>query len=386
MVYSLPLTVIVFVFLTIRRAWTQPLETYVLQTDGELGHLVPYFELVRGDEDQRSGKPIVLVLDFPRHAGFDELYASGLGWRILWPKRASGLLSQALLLQPRFVLSEIRLNPNHQKNVFRLAPKRGEVRASHMARTKLEPTPKLIDCRQELLRSVGFEATQYVLVAVFTRAWEEASNPQYALKTRPLESNGAELAGGIDFLHKREFGVIMVGSEDTGESRVARRIPRLKNIGRFGGLDEVALASGCKFLWSDGVGAAWLGKPFSRPTLTTNHWFLGADSEGCYPATVVPLRYQRPNGRTFTLREMLEDTSLFKQISPRGELLRVRNTSEEIVEALEEMTARVEGTYVEDEESRTLQARAAEIYAEYPRLYPFVVVSSFLKRHPDMLN
>jgi putative glycosyltransferase (TIGR04372 family) len=386
MVYSLPLALIVFVFLIIRRAWAGPLETYVLQTDGEMGHLVFYLETVREDAGQKSRPPLVLVLNFPWHAGFDELYANGLGWRILWPKRIAGLVSQALLLQPRFVRSEIRMNQNYLKKMIFLGQQKGVARPTVLSWTALEPTHKLVNRRRTLLRSVGLEDFRYVLLSVFSRAWEEEMNPQYAHKTRPKETKGAELAAGIDYLYREGVGVVLVGAEDSGDSRIPREFPRLRDIGSFGGLDEVALASACCFFWTDAVGAHWIAKPYSTSVLVTNHYVLGAPREATRPLTVVPLLYQRPNGHICTLTEMIEDSGLFRRVTPRGDLVRIRNTPQEIVEALKEMIARTNGTYVEDEESLILRERAAEIYSHYSSYEPFFIASSFLKRHPELLS
>jgi len=383
--YSLPLAAVIFVLLGLRRLWSRPLQVYVLQTDGELGHLIPYLELVRADVPIGRRNTVVVSLDFRRHEGLDELYRGRLGWTILWPGGFTGLLSQALLLQPNPLLSEIRLDTNHQRRIFRLNPPRGVITASHMARTPLEPTPKLIAARETLLQSVASREARYVLMAVHTQEWELSSNPNYASKTKPMETHGHELADGVDCLHQHGFDVLMVGSTDSGNSHVPREFPRLKDIGAFGGIDEIALASGCQFFWSDGVGAHWLTKPFSKPILSTNQWQLGCDREGAPSLCAIPLLYRRPDGHVFTLREMINDNGLFKRVTPRGDLVRIRNQPIEIVEGLLEMVTRLDGTFIEDEESAELRTRVASIYAEFPKLEPFSIPTSFLKRHSELL-
>jgi len=381
LVAAAPLAIALYVVLSVRVLARLPRPiVFVLQIQGEFARLPEYLERVRGCLTVRS-RPLVLILDYPRHLGFQELYGHQLGWRLVWPKGVQNLINQAFLLQPSRVvtLEYLWLTPiGSAKN-----------RERPFATRALSPGPRLVSIRAETLHRMRLDNCRYVALAVFTRQYEIDTNPQNADKTAWAESIGCDLAQACDVLSTNGVHTVLLGSPDTGVSRVPRMLPRLSEFAKFGGPTEVALASRCEYFWTDGgVGAWWLSSPFRRPVLFTN--CRGVDFQHyAHPPVftmVLPMRLQSQSGREFTLREMLENPGLRKSAARGGDVKAIRNTSDEVAAANREMLARIDGTWREEGSIRALQIRAAEVFADFPQYVNLLIPSDFLAGHPRFLD
>ena len=357
--------------LTVKRR--ERLRATVLAVDGEFAPVIELMELLRTQMRYEKHRQYVLVLSKYRHKALDSLYADELKCRIIRSSHVSLIFQQILLLQPRSLVS-----------IYELRGSRSFVLPQHQLRL----TQDLIDLRIKTLNKVGIGQNRYVAMAVYTLQYDEERDPKEAQKHAMLESHGNNLAVGVDYLHQTNVGVVMLGSRDTKKAWVPRDIPRLSNFGRLGGADEVVLASGCEYFWNDSdVGAWWLGLPFKRPILTTNKPRIRMKTNlSDYQHLVVPVRYARPDGSDLTFRELLKMKSAPFKSAARGEIVMIRNSPDEIIEAHKEIRARISGTWSEDAQIPKLRDRCQQIFLEFPDTFPMRISAHFLTKHAHLLD
>ena len=97
----------------------------------------------------------------------------------------------------------------------------------------------------------------------------------------------------------------------------------------------------------------------------------------------LPIRFQSKDGRLMTIREELSSKPPF---SKDDNFHWIRNSPEEIVEAHEEMLARLDGTWVESAKARELRERYERIFRDFPQYFPMKIATSFLMKHQYLLN
>jgi len=373
----LPLAFVTLCVLAVRSVARRKLRVMVLAVDGEFAAFVSLMECLRCDIEKGERFDYILILSRWRHQALHGLYSKQVGSKILWGGGWSGIVQQALLLQPRCFVQRIeRANWNHF------------LRGFHFPRSAVPISENLVNLRKSLLRDLCLDDEQYVLLTVYTMAYEQVRNPRFRDSVRLLETVGEEMVDGIDFLVSNQVGVILLGSPDTGKSIIPRTIPRLADFGVLGGPEEVALASGCKYFWTDNVGAWWLTAPFHRPVLHTNFHHKTPRKPTLGRDLFVPRRYQTLDGRLLTLREMLYMEGSPYKAALRGELLLIRNSPEEVMEAQQEMLARVNGEWYETDEMRHRREYVERMYDEYVNedLHPLRMPAKFLERHEYLLS
>lgn len=372
-----PIASLVFVILVVRSFFQPKLRVMVLAVDGEFGGFVSLMECFRHDIECGDHFDYVLVLSPWRHQTLQELYRVETGARIFWGGGLSGLLQQALILQPKsLVFFTERANWNHF------------LRDVQFPKRCISPSSSLVDLRRRLLRDLELPSESYVLMSVYTMEYEEERNPRFRENVRLLETVGDELVLGVDYLVKQNLGVILLGSPDTGRSRIPREISRLSEFGRLGGPEEVALASGCEYFWTDNVGAWWLAAPFGRPVLHTNFQVKQTRLPISGYDLFVPRRYQTLDGRLLTLSELLYMEGSPYKAALRGELKLIRNSPEEILEAQQEMLSTIYGEWKETESMKSRRQRVESIYSNYHSvdLLPLRIPAAFLERHEYLLS
>jgi len=372
-ILALPLALLVLpivVLLTIFKR--RRLHLAVLDIDNEFAPFIEIMEFLRAGIDVDAKWDFLLILSKYSHI-LDDLYAEQFKSLIIRRHGFSGLVQQVLLLQPTSVLSVTRLVGG---------------RTFSLPDSELPVSDALISLRNKTLNDLGLNHDNFVAMAVFTLQYDEERDLREARKVAILESYGDGLVAGVDYLRESDIGVVLLGSPDTKRAKVPREIPRLSAFGRLGGAHEVALASGCNYFWNDSdVGAWWLGLPFRRPILTTNkpRIRLRTDFTG-YEHLVVPVRYQRLDGSFLTFRELLSMKSAPFKAASDGNLLMVRNSSDEVVEAHKELRARIAGTWSEDPSTKDLRERCMKVFSEFPDTLPMRISEYFLRSHPYLLD
>ena len=377
MAASIPIAVVVLSVIAVRSVFRRKLRVMVLAVDGEFAAFVSLMECLRHDVEKGERFDYVLVLSKWRHHTLHDLYSEQIGSTILWSGGWSGLKQQALMLQPGCFVERIeRANWSHFLRNF------------SYAKSAVPVSKSLINLRTSLLTGLGLKDEEYVLMTVYTTAYEEERNPRFRDSVRFLETVGEEMVSGIDYLVNNRVGVILLGSPDTGKSMIPRAVPRLTDFGVLGGSEEVALASGCKYFWTDNVGAWWLSAPFHRPVLHTNFHHKTSRKPTLGRDLFVPRRYQTLDGRFLTLREMLYMEGSPYKAALRGELLVIRNSPEEVVEAQQEMLARVNDEWHETDDMRHRREYVERMYDEYVNadLHPLRMPAKFLERHEYLLS
>jgi len=95
-----------------------------------------------------------------------------------------------------------------------------------------------------------------------------------------------------------------------------------------------------------------------------------------------------PEGKMLSLREMLYREGSPNKAAVRGELVMIRNSPAEIVEAHQEMMARIDGSWIETPSMRARHNHVVELYSNYRAqpLHPMRIAASFLERHEDLLR
>lgn len=358
-------------FLTLRSIVKQKLSVLVLATEGEFGPFVFLMEHLRGKADTSGRTNLIFVLSRRRHALCD-IYETELGCRIVAGNWFWQIIQQALLMQPHWSVEFRRLT--HM-----------DVRSRAVTQIRQTNQEKVRSAR--LLESLNLSVGNYVSLAVHTLKYDAENNPQYLTKESSLESVGDELAEAIDVLKARSLGVVLLGSLDTGKSRIPREIPRLLNFSQLGSLDEVLIAAGCKYFWSDCVGAWWLSAPYGKPVLMTNEARLRT-RKNSFPGNhlMTPVCYRNQSGRILTFREVLGAGSSLYKAAGRGEMELIRNTPTDLVHAHLEMLLRLSGDWTDTDEMRDLQDRFEALSREFPDTAKVRIASSFLNKHRDLLD
>lgn len=375
---TLPLALVFVPFSIFRFLVGRKTNLYELRVQEEFGWLVDLLERVRKLQENEDQSCMVFVRASFKHKGLAHLYGEQAGCRIMWSYGLSVVLTQVVLWQPLFTQQRRLLFAD---NVSQFS----------MCEQALSPTRKLVTERRRLLHSHGISTEKYVTMAVFTSTCEETKDPDYRTKYQPRETTGTELSAGVDYLRSQGIDVVMLGFADSGKSHVPREMLRLSNLGAIGGHQEVALASGCEYFWSDFVGAQWLREPFKKPVLVTNHdeacfarWMNFSDSFR-NRFIIVPVRFQTRTGHLLSFREALSMRQCFHLVG-EGKLFAIRNSPTEIIEAHEEMVRRLDGTWKDGAQTLSLHQRVSEIYSGFPEYYVPRYPSTFLKRHEYLLD
>jgi len=365
---------IVAIVLIVRRVFLAPLRIVVVAPETSFSFFVGFMELLRGRSTETQKPDLVIVLDRWPHFAFGELYETELSTRIVWSKGLYRLVYQALLLQPQQLVSVERLDWRSLRREF------------HLSNQPMSIPEALEKLGRTTLQQIGCAGRKLVALSVYTRDYDEERSPYpgYAHTRKDLETVGTELNDAISFLKSENIDVVLLGSPDTGRSRIPRDIPRLGEFGTLGGPHEVAIASGCDYFWTDAVGAAWLCFPFRRPWLITNQYSLRTDRHlSVMDHLAIPVRFLSRDGRLMTIREELAAKPPFSKMD---EYQWIRNSPEEIVEAHKEMLARLDGTWVESPAAQEVQRRYEDIFVEFPQYYPLKISTTFLIKHQYLLE
>lgn len=371
-VVSIPLASAIFPLLVLRRLSGRHLVIYTLATEGEFGPFVQLMEYLRGLKRNLVSDTRVLVLSRNRHETLEHLYENELGVKISWRRGIASIYQQALLMQPPVVLKLHRLT----------------YMVSHrLLETPIEVSESLKELGVKTRLELGCKSSTFIAFSVHTRQYDEDFNPQYASKEASLESIGTDFIETIDYLKDRSTDLILLGSLDSGKSHIPREFPRLETFGDLGGPHEVALASSCSYFWTDYVGAWWLSVPFCRPVLFTNMARLKV-RPGLVPHhhLVVPVRYRTASGAELTFRDVLNSKTAPYKLASRGDLIPMRNSSTDLIDAHREMHERLAGTWLETQEMTEARSRVKQIFREYPAVEPLNVSSLFLIRYPHLLD
>lgn len=373
---SLPLAIVIFPACMTRAVLRRRISVCEFMVDSEFAHAVQMFEFVRGRPKDETAQDLVIIRSRFRYKGLAFLYSKILNLNVLWSNGFAGLYSQALLLQPGFCV-EVR-----QLWIEDAWP---------IADNSVIAPRELIAARDALLTRLNIKNCEYVLLSLHTAQYDSERTPNSARKESILESCGADLTEAIVALQNSRISVVRVGGVDSRASRIPAQLPRLEEFGTLGGVEEVALASGCNYFWVDDDGAWWLGAAHQKPVLFTNLRGI-LIKRGLQPRSSlhVPLRFQTPDGRDLTFKQLLPMRSEPYKQARAGQLRVIRNTADEILAANREMIERVSGLWRESTLEIQFRKRLREIWESHPDINehyaPGDFSMTFLERYPQLLE
>ena len=161
---------------------------------------------------------------------------------------------------------------------------------------------------------------------------------------------------------------------------------------------DIYLGAHCTFAVS--VGSGWDGVPtiFRRPIIWVNHLPIFDPSGVTHPHLIYPkILLDSISAYQPKLLELI-DRQITDQFSTQAYMdagVTIRDlSSEELVDAVTEMAARVEGTFIETQEQIKMQAKLKHILSTHPKLQPSPdyypirakFASCFLSRYPNFLD
>ena len=161
---------------------------------------------------------------------------------------------------------------------------------------------------------------------------------------------------------------------------------------------DIYLGAKCKFCISTGSGWDSIPAIFRRPLIFVNQVPLFAPSDLVMQIIIFPKIFC--DGKTHSvlkLKDLIDRdaTQLLRTQEYINAGVELRDlTSDELVEAVTEMVQRVEGTFVETQEQKQMQAKLKHILSTHPKLQPspnyFPIraqfASCFLSRYPNFLD
>ena len=159
---------------------------------------------------------------------------------------------------------------------------------------------------------------------------------------------------------------------------------------------DLFLGANCKMCITTDTGFDSISRIFRRPIFYVNLLPLFPKWTVVQPTVQYPKTLQDKN-RPLSLREIIDSDLISADHDSfyRNAGVTVRDmSSEELVEAVTEMAARVEGTFVETPEQKEMQAKLKHILSTHPKLQPSPnyypiraqYASCFLSRYPNFLD
>ena len=161
---------------------------------------------------------------------------------------------------------------------------------------------------------------------------------------------------------------------------------------------DIFLGANCTFCVSTGSGWDDIPIIFRRPTMFVNFLPMFSPSSHTLPITIFPkilVDKHTNDGLTLmgALSRNVTDSLFTAQYASAGVAIKDMN-SDELVEAVTEMVARVEGTFIETPEQKQMQAKLKDIFSTHPKLQPTPnyypiraeFASCFLSNYPNFLD
>ena len=150
---------------------------------------------------------------------------------------------------------------------------------------------------------------------------------------------------------------------------------------------DVILFSQCRFLINGATGSVLLRAIFNLPTVNSDTYRILSNWFRDDVATFQRVRFIK-DGRIATVSEMVKIADRFSDDRHQEELgvELVKNTSEEILAACEEMIARLNGTWGTTAEDEILQTKYWDLVAVKAQHYGGRIGAQFLRDNEDLLH
>ena len=161
---------------------------------------------------------------------------------------------------------------------------------------------------------------------------------------------------------------------------------------------DIFLGAHCTFCISTGSGWDSVPNIFRRRIMYVNYLPIFETSATALPFTIYPKLLRDPKLlKPLTLIDLIEKNlaTPHSTAAYANAEVEIRDlSSEELVEAVTEMAQRVEGTFIETQEQKEMQAKLKHILSTHPKLQPTPnyypiraeFASCFLSRYPNFLD
>ena len=255
-----------------------------------------------------------------------------------------------------------------------------------------------IEAGENFLEAIGCKKRNYVCLMVRDSSYLDKIRPDKKFDYYNYrDSSIASYLTATEALTARGFTVLRMGQIVTEELRSPD--PMIIDYATNGMRTEfldLFLGANCKMCITTDTGFDSISRIFRRPIFYVNLLPLFPKWTVVQPTVQYP-KTLRDKNRPLSLREVIEIDLISADHDSfyRNAGVTVRDmSSEELVEAVTEMAARVEGTFVETPEQKEMQAKLKHILSTHPKLQPSPnyypiraqFASCFLSRYPNFLD
>jgi len=152
---------------------------------------------------------------------------------------------------------------------------------------------------------------------------------------------------------------------------------------------DVWLLANCKFVVAGGTGLYWISAAFNVPTVYTDAYSLSHSTPGSTDLMTFQLAWSRSEKKILPIQWLIKNVDWAQNRSLlNSDVEIIKNSAEEISEVVLEMNQRLDGTWIETDEDRELQARFSALWASLPkwRIQAGVRIGAdFLRRYQHLL-
>ena len=153
---------------------------------------------------------------------------------------------------------------------------------------------------------------------------------------------------------------------------------------------DLLLASRCLMMVTGGSGAWVLPSMFNRPVLHTNCYYNFVSGVSRRDRFMPQLLWSEAESRYLTFREMVGfgGTYSYSQNCERDGVYPIKNSSEELADAIGEMFSRIYGTFVEDKSDQQMQDEFDKIKAltKHDSFQDAQIATVFLRKYSHLLS
>jgi putative glycosyltransferase (TIGR04372 family) len=153
---------------------------------------------------------------------------------------------------------------------------------------------------------------------------------------------------------------------------------------------DVWLLANCKFVIAGGTGNFWISSALNKPALLTDTYGISNSSYTIGDLAIPQLAWSKSDKDLLPFSWLMAQGEGWghKKSLINGDIEIIKNTAEEITEAVIEMNQRIDGTWVETDEDIELQERFRELRKAIPQWQVQQSVrigAAFLRRYKHLL-
>lgn len=185
-----------------------------------------------------------------------------------------------------------------------------------------------------------------------------------------------------EYLSAQGMQLVKVGKFDGMKSNIPDLIDYSRDFssGCYDDLMDFYFISHCKFVFGSGSGLTYMAGFFGRPVLIINTFMLVYGAESIpytgHDMLILQKSWSKQKGRYLNLYEMMDvanRSDIYKSNYDKNGIRLVKNTEQEIYEAVVEMNQKMNGEWVETEEEREAVGKYFHIICEWEKRHSNVI-------------